>query len=73
LPITKWLAEQAPFCGGNFIGYAHLFAQLTNVKLDPSKNFNHKGGEEIKDVKDQPENAEYLTLDLGYFTLSKEC
>jgi hypothetical protein len=32
--------------------------------------FNHKGGEEIKDVKDQPENAEYLTLDLGYFTLS---
>lgn len=70
LPITKWLAEPATFCGGNFIGYAHLFAQLKDVKLDPSKNFNHKGGEEIKDVKDQSENAEYLTLDLGYFTLS---
>ena len=68
--VTTLLADSTIFCGGNFTGYAHLFADLYNVRLDPSKNTNHKGGEPIDEVKNQDEQTEYLTLMNGFFSLS---
>lgn len=55
------------FCNGRFIGYDRTFAKLTDVIIDPSKGKGRRGGENIKDVLNQPEANEYYILNFGYF------
>ena len=37
--VTVWLKQNLTVCTGNFIGYGGEFAWLSDVILDPSKNF----------------------------------
>ncbi|XP_045157008.2 uncharacterized protein LOC123523389 [Mercenaria mercenaria] len=57
------------FCNGNFIGYNEDFAKLRYVVVDPSKGTGRRGGENISEVLNQPEKAEYYKLESGYFNL----
>lgn len=67
--FKHWLDKEESICDGKFAGYNSLFARLHNVTLDPSKGQGRKGGENISDVFNQPEEAEYFKLEKGYFLL----
>ena len=67
--LQHWLGNEASLCDKKFIGYNNLFARLRNVTLDPSKGQGRKGGENISDVFNQAEDAEYFKLERGYFNL----
>lgn len=68
--FQHWLGNEAAACDNKFIGYNNLFARLRNVTLDPSKGHGRKGGENISDVFNQAEDAEYFKLAKGYFNLN---
>ena len=68
--FQHWLGKDTALCDGNFIGYNNLFARLRNVTIDPSKGKGRKGGENISDVFNQAEDAEYFKLEKGYFNLN---
>ena len=68
--FQHWLGKEAVLCNSKFIGYNNLFARLRNVTLDPSKGEGRKGGENISDVFNQAEDAEYFILQKGYFKLN---
>ena len=68
--FQHWLGNEAVLCDNKFIGYNSLFARLRNVTLDPSKGEGRKGGENISDVFNQAEDAEYFKLKKGYFKLN---
>lgn len=61
--------HQEASCEGNFIGYDHTFAQLTNLVINPEKGKGRRGGENCSEVFNQPEKNEYFTLSYGYFEL----
>ena len=68
--VSAYSKDKQEFCGGSFIGHAHLFAILTNVLLDPTKGQGRAGGENLTDVIDQKEADEYYKLSKGYFNIN---
>ncbi|XP_052769934.1 uncharacterized protein LOC128209868 [Mya arenaria] len=57
------------FCDGRFIGYSRLLAILRNVVLDFKFARGQKGGENISDVINQPEEEEFYKYLPGFFKL----
>lgn len=68
--IDDYMKRKKELCGGSFIGYANLFAVLSNVLVDPTKGTGKTGGEKIADVINQDEESEYYKLSKGYFSLN---
>ena len=68
--FAKWQARKTTLCSGHFTGYDRQFAVLKHVIVDKSNFKGRKGGEEIKDVLNQAESAEFYSYDMGCFQLS---
>uniref|UniRef100_K1PUM1 Beta-(1,2)-xylosyltransferase n=1 Tax=Magallana gigas TaxID=29159 RepID=K1PUM1_MAGGI len=64
-----WSKSNTSICNNSFTGFAHLFAILKGVLLDPSFSAGPQGGERIESVLNQPEEKEFLTLKPGYFQI----
>ncbi|XP_061170409.1 uncharacterized protein LOC133179728 [Saccostrea echinata] len=67
--LKEWSKAETSFCENRFKGFAHLFAILSDVFLDPSFSAGPPGGEEIKNVINQSEEKEFLILKPGYFQI----
>ncbi|KAH3831156.1 hypothetical protein DPMN_104418 [Dreissena polymorpha] len=61
--------QKQDFCNGNFVGFEHKWALLTNVVVLPDRGYGRSGGEDISEVLNQSEDDEYYKLQKGYFTL----
>lgn len=66
---TNNILHNETSCEGNFIGYNHKFAQLTNLVINPENGKGRRGGENCSEVFNQPEKNEYFILSYGYFEL----
>ena len=67
--VGQFMERKAELCDGRFVGYAHLFAELTNVLVDPSWGSGKVGGENLSDVMYQSADNEYYDLHKRYFKL----
>lgn len=67
--LKEWSKTNTSFCENRFVGFAHLFAILRDVFLDPSFSAGPPGGEDIKNVLNQPEEKEFLIIKPGYFQI----
>lgn len=67
--LMAWSKSNTSLCNNSFTGFAHLFAILKGVLLDPSFSAGPQGGERIESVLNQPEEKEFLTLKPGYFQI----
>lgn len=67
--FLTWLKDETSLCEDGFLGYAHLFAKLNNVFLDPSFSAGPEGGEDIQSVINRPEEEEFLFVKPGYFQI----
>lgn len=67
--VMAWSKSNTSLCNGSFTGFAHLFAILKEILLDPSFSAGPQGGERIESVLNQPEEKEFLTLKSGYFQI----
>lgn len=67
--FDHWLGTEVVMCDNKFFGYNNLYARLHNVTIDPAKGQGRSGGENISEVFNQPEDAEYFKLQKGYFAL----
>ena len=67
--VGQFMERKVELCDGRFIGYAHLFAELTNVLVDPSWGSGKVGGENLSDVMYQSADNEYYDLHKRYFKL----
>ena len=68
--FVSWRKDALTGCDGNFNGYGNKFLRLQNVVLDRNYLVGRKGGEEIKAVINQTEEAEYHRCSYGCFQLA---
>ena len=54
--------QKQDFCNGNFVGFEHKWALLTNVVVLPDRGYGRSGGEDISEVLNQSEDDEYYKL-----------
>lgn len=67
--IPEWFDAPNDFCGGCFVIYDSTVIALKNVILNPEFGHGKKGGEDFRDVFNQPEEDEIISIDKGYFLL----
>lgn len=71
-PVCQWLESPVFMADNRFVVYGSKMALLYDVIIDPSNlGGGPRGGENMAEVWGQEEEAEYLTLKAGFFTL--EC
>ena len=68
--FVTWRQTAQTACDGNFTGYGNKFVRLRNVVLDRHYLLGLNGGEEIKAVINQSEEAEYHKCGYGCFQLT---
>ena len=67
--FVSWRKNVRTGCDGNFNAYTNKFLRLQNVVLDRNYLVGRKGGEEIKTVINQSEEAEYHKCSYGCFQM----
>ena len=68
--FKQWRDDKHDLCGGKFAGYIHQFAMLQQVLVDKEKFVNfRKGGENMSQVINQPEDVEYFRYKPGAFQI----
>ncbi|XP_076447251.1 uncharacterized protein LOC143284473 [Babylonia areolata] len=69
-PLCAWLAKPVFLADDHFVLYDNMMALLYDVTVDPAcLEAGAKGGEKMEEVWGQSEEAEYLKLKEGFFTL----
>jgi glycoprotein 2-beta-D-xylosyltransferase len=67
--FLRWLKDKTSLCEDGFLGFAHLFAKLNNVTVNPSFSAGPPGGEQIQSVINRPERDEFLIVKPGYYQI----
>ena len=68
--FQEWAYSKQTWCSGHLSAFFNEFVYLKGVVLDKAYISGRPGGEEIKDVLNQPEEDEYYKYDLGCFQLA---
>lgn len=68
-PVCLWIKNTKRNPENNFVTFGDEMALVHDVSLDPSKFKGTRGGEAIKSVLEQSEDAEYFTVNHGAFSL----
>lgn len=68
--FSTWRETAVAGCEGNLVAYGNEFVQLRHVVLDRKFLLGREGGEEIKSVINQSEQAEYHQCSYGCFQLA---
>ena len=66
----SWRTKKDVYCNDNLISYVGEFVRVKGVRLNISGLRGARGGENMDDVINQPENAEYYSYASGFLQLT---
>lgn len=68
--FEQWMKNKVHICGDSLIAFENEFALSKHVILNTKYGLGRKGDDEIKDVLNQDEEAEYYSFQVGFLELS---
>lgn len=67
--FQQWIKTKVHICGNSLIAFSNEFAISKNIIINTKYGYGKKGGEEIIDVLNQDEEAEYYSFQFGFMEL----
>ncbi|CAF0779939.1 unnamed protein product [Didymodactylos carnosus] len=64
--FSNWCKNQQNFCSSSLIVYDQLFALTRSILINPKLAIGSQGGENIQDVLNRAENAEFYQFSKGF-------
>ena len=68
--FVKWTEMREPSCDGKFVGFANEFTFINQLLINGAElHSSRKGGENIEDVLNQPEEYEFYRFGMGSYQI----